>query len=109
MARPQLGWSPTPSRTTLGHYDPSHHVIVISRLFDSQKAPRLIVKLIMFHEMLHLKYPAQHNAARRCVHTKEFKEAEMTFEGYRQAKAALKDFLESPFLAGQDPGLNQAV
>ncbi|MFL6352067.1 MAG: M48 family peptidase [Bryobacteraceae bacterium] len=95
MARPQLGWSATRSRTNLGHYDPSHHAIVISRLFDSETATRLIVEFIMFHEMLHLKYPAQHKAVRRCVHTKEFKEAEMTFEGYRQAKAALKEFLDS--------------
>jgi hypothetical protein len=101
MARPQLGWSPTRSRTTLGHYDPCHNVIVISRLFDTRKASRPIVKFIMFHEMLHLKYPAEHKAARRCVHTKEFKEAEMTFEGYGQAKAALKRFLESPVSAGQ--------
>jgi hypothetical protein len=109
MARPQLGWSPTRSRTTLGHYDPSHNVIVISRLFDSRKASRLIVKFIMFHEMLHLKYPAEHKAARRCVHTKAFKEAEMTFEGYGRAKGALKEFLESPVLAGQEQNLDQAV
>jgi SprT-like family len=96
MARPQLGWSPTCSRTTLGHYDPSHNVIVISRLFDSRRASRTVVKFIMFHEMLHLKYPAKHRAARRCVHTREFKEAEAAFEGYRQAKAALREFLESP-------------
>jgi hypothetical protein len=109
MARPQLGWSPTRSRTTLGHYDPSHNVIVISRLLDSRKAPRLIVKFIMFHEMLHLKYPAEHKAVRRCVHTKAFKGAEMAFEGYQEAKTALKEFLESPRRAGQDQSLDQAV
>jgi hypothetical protein len=102
MVRPQLGWSPTCSRTTLGHYDPSHNVIVISRLFDSRKASRTVVKFVMFHEMLHLKYPAEHGAARRCVHTKEFKEAEAAFEDYRRAKAALREFLESPGFTGQD-------
>jgi hypothetical protein len=49
----------------------------------------------MFHEMLHLKYPTQHKAARRCVHTKEFKEAERGFEHYQHAKAALRRFLDS--------------
>jgi len=102
MGRPQLGWSPTCCRTTLGHYDPSHNAIVISRLFDSRKASRIIVNFIMFHEMLHLKYPTEHKAVRRCVHTKKFKEAERTFEGYQQAKAALRDFLERPVLAVQD-------
>jgi hypothetical protein len=101
MARPQLGWSPTCSRTTLGHYDPPHNAIVVSSLFDSRKASRVIVKFIMFHEMLHLKYPAEHKAARRCVHTKDFKEAEREFEGYDQAKTALREFLESCVLAGQ--------
>jgi hypothetical protein len=95
MARPQLGWSPTCSRTALGHYDPSHNVIVVSSLFDSEKVPSVIVKFIMFHEMLHLKYPTQHKAARRCVHTKEFKEAERGFEHYQHAKAALRRFLDS--------------
>ncbi|MGI8962054.1 MAG: M48 family peptidase [Bryobacteraceae bacterium] len=109
MARPTLGWSPTCSRSTLGYYDPCHNVIVVSRLFDSEKASRLIVRFILFHEMLHLKYPAEHKAGRRCVHTKEFKEAEMAFEGYRHAKAALKEFLESPALAGQDHSVLQAV
>jgi SprT-like family len=101
MARPQLGWSPTCSRTTLGHYDPCHHAIVISSLFDSKEASRVIVTFIMFHEMLHLKYPTEHKAARRCVHTKEFKEAEREFEGYRQAKATLQDFLETHVLGVQ--------
>jgi hypothetical protein len=32
MARPKLGWSRTKSRTLLGHYDPSHHAIVLSRI-----------------------------------------------------------------------------
>jgi hypothetical protein len=30
MAEPQLGWSVRPSRTTLGHYDPPHHAIILS-------------------------------------------------------------------------------
>src|ERR1700761_7805265 len=39
MPRPRLGWSLRPSRTTLGHYDPSHNAIVLSSLLDSEKAP----------------------------------------------------------------------
>lgn len=95
MARPQLGWSLRPSRTTLGHYDPSHNVIVLTNLLDSASAPALIVKYILFHEMLHLRFPTEHRGARRCVHTRNFKEAEKEFEEYRKAKAELKRFLES--------------
>jgi hypothetical protein len=95
MARPRLGWSPTCSRTTLGHYDPSHNAIIISRILDSEKASRLIVRFIVFHEMLHLKYPTEQKATRRCVHTKAFKQAERGFAEYQQAKTALTQFLES--------------
>ena len=34
MARPSLGWSKQASRTMLGHYDPPHNAIVISRILD---------------------------------------------------------------------------
>lgn len=98
MARPQLGWSMRASRTTLGHYDPSHNVIVLTNLLDSEKAPQLIVEYILFHEMLHLRYPTEHRGARRCVHTKEFKDAEKMFEQYDSAKVELKRFLESGLL-----------
>lgn len=94
MARPQLGWSLRPSRTTLGHYDPSHNAIVLSQLLDSPNAPELVVKFVLFHEMLHLKYPTEHRGARRCVHTSEFKRAEKDFENYREAKMQLRSFVE---------------
>jgi hypothetical protein len=95
MAQPELGWSARPSRTTLGHYDPSHNVIVLTALLDSKTAPKIVVKFVMFHEMLHLKVPTQHNGSRRCVHTKEFKEAERALENYEEAKRELKRFLEA--------------
>jgi hypothetical protein len=94
MAQPQLGWSVRPSWTTLGHYDPSHHAIVLSSVLDSEKAPELIVKFVMFHEMLHLRYPTEHKGARRCVHTKDFKLAEKQFEEYEEASRQLKRFVE---------------
>ncbi|HEX4749632.1 MAG TPA: SprT-like domain-containing protein [Bryobacteraceae bacterium] len=94
MSQPQLGWSIRPSRTTLGHYDPSHHAIVLSAILDTDRAPELIVRFVMFHEMLHLRYPTEHRGARRCVHTKEFKQAEKQFEDYEAATKELKRFVE---------------
>jgi SprT-like family protein len=90
MARPVLGWSPHASRTMLGHYDPPHNAIVLSRILDRPVTPRLAVEYVLFHEMLHLVHPAEHNGARRCVHTKAFKEAEKQFEKLREAKALLR-------------------
>jgi len=90
MARPALGWSLRVSRATLGHYDPSHNAIIISKLLDSEKAPRLAVEYVMFHEMLHLRFPVDHKGARRCVHTPEFKQAEKQFPLFKEAKELLK-------------------
>ena len=94
MARPQLGWSVRSSRTTLGHYDPAHHVIVLTRLLDTVDAPKLIVSYIMYHEMLHLRFPTQHTRMRRCVHTREFKSAEKSFANFKEAQTELKRFLD---------------
>jgi predicted metal-dependent hydrolase len=90
MARPALGWSRFRSRTHLGHFDPSHNMIVISRIFDDVRAPRLALEYVMYHEMLHLRYPVDHSGARRCVHTPEFKAHEKQFPQFKEAKALLK-------------------
>jgi hypothetical protein len=90
MACPRLGWSPNESRTLLGHYDPSHNAIVLSRILDRADTPRVAVEYVLFHEMLHLRHPAENRGARRCVHTKAFKEAEKQFEKLKEAKAALR-------------------
>jgi hypothetical protein len=89
MARPELGWSHVRSRTRLGHFDPSHNMIMISRIFDDPRAPRLALEYVMFHEMLHLRYPVDHSGTRRCVHTPEFKAHEKQFPGFKEAKALL--------------------
>ena len=90
LARPQLGWSREASRSRLGHFDPSHNAIIISRIFDSPVAPALALEYVMFHEMLHLRYPVEHQGARRRVHTREFREAEKQFAKLKEAKELLK-------------------
>jgi hypothetical protein len=91
MARPDLGWSRTPSRTALGHYDPSHHAIILSRILDSEKVSKEAVEYVMFHEMLHLRHPVEHKGVRRRVHTREFNEAEKVFPDLARVKKLLKD------------------
>ena len=90
MACPILGWSPNASRTLLGHYDPSHNAIVLSRILDRPQTPLVAVEYVLFHEMLHLRYPVEHRGARRCVHTKAFKDAEKQFEKLSEAREALR-------------------
>jgi hypothetical protein len=95
MARPDLGWSRRPSRTTLGHYDPSHHAIILSSLMDDPAVDRLAVEYVLYHEMLHLKHPVDHRGARRCVHTHSFRTEEKLFEGLEEAKEILKKLCAS--------------
>jgi hypothetical protein len=90
LGRPLLGWSRGASRNQLGHFDPSHNAIVISRIFDRPRTPALALEYVMFHEMLHLRYPVDHTGARRCVHTTEFKEAEKNFPRWKEVKEMLK-------------------
>ena len=95
MARPRLGWSVRTSRSVLGHYDPSHHTIVITNLLDSHKVSELAVRYVLFHEMLHLRFPVQHRGAKRCVHTREFKNAEKMFKDYKKAQQELKSLVNN--------------
>jgi hypothetical protein len=90
MAQPLLGWSRRPSRGMLGHYDPSHNAIILSRLLDNVQVPQLAVEYVLFHEMLHLRFPVEHRGARRCVHTREFKDAERQFARLNEAKQMRK-------------------
>ena len=90
LARPVLSWSRRASRRSLGYYDPAHNLIVISKLFDSAAIPHFLVDYILYHEMLHLKYPAEDRSVRRCVHTKQFKAEERRFPRYPEATQLLK-------------------
>lgn len=90
MGRPQLTWSRTHARNRLGHYDPAHNAIVISRIFDHPRVPRFVVEYIVFHEMLHLKHPVKLRGSRRCVHSREFVAEERAFPELDQAQRFLK-------------------
>ncbi len=90
MGQPQLGWSRGRSRSMLGHFDPAHNAIIISRILDHAKVPALALEYVMFHEMLHLQHPVEHGGMRRRVHTREFREAEKMFPGLKEAKEMLR-------------------
>ena len=90
LGRPLLGWSRRPARGMLGHFDPSHNAIIISRIFDNPALPPLALEYVMFHEMLHLRYPVDHHGVRRRVHTREFRQAEQAFPRLKEAKDLLK-------------------
>jgi predicted metal-dependent hydrolase len=90
MARPRMTWSGNDSRRSLGHYDPAHNTIVVSRVLDRPAVPRHVVEYLVYHEMLHLRHPVKLRGSRRCVHSREFKEEERLFPQFEEAKRYLK-------------------
>jgi predicted metal-dependent hydrolase len=89
LERPQLSWSRAAARASLGHYDPAHQAIVVSRLFDRPEVPRFVIEYLVYHEMLHVKHPVLHQRSRRCFHSAAFRAEEKQFPQYREAKRLL--------------------
>ena len=90
LARPQMTWSQDHARNSLGHYDPAHNTIVVSRVFDDSRVPRYALEYIVYHEMLHLKHPVKLHGSRRCIHPPEFVAEEKLFPHLAMAKRFLK-------------------
>jgi hypothetical protein len=90
LGRPELTWSGTIAKRSLGHYDPAHNTIVVSRVFDRKNTPRFAVEYLVYHEMLHLKHPVKVKGGRRCVHPRAFQQEEQLFPEIEQAKEYLK-------------------
>jgi predicted metal-dependent hydrolase len=90
LGRPRMSWSQNGARRMLGHYDPAHNAIIVSRVFDHASMPRYVVEYIVYHEMLHLKHPVRLRDGRRCVHSAEFRAEERLFPRLHDAKKFLK-------------------
>jgi predicted metal-dependent hydrolase len=80
------------SRTILGHYDSAHATIIISRVLDSPTVPSYLVEYLVYHEMLHIRYPVERRGHRRVVHSQEFRAAEKKFPRYEQVRRKLRRF-----------------
>ena len=91
LRKPTLGWSPGKPRRMLGHYDPVHDAIAISRVFDRPDAPPQLLEYVLYHEMLHVKYPSEMHRGRRCVHSPAFKAEERRFPDFEEVKLMLRD------------------
>jgi hypothetical protein len=90
MARPQMTWSGNRALRRLGHYDPAHNTIVVSRVFDGPRVPRYAIDYLVYHEMLHLRHPVKLRGNRRLVHPATFREEENLFPHLAEAQAFLK-------------------
>lgn len=85
----KIGWSLRQSRSVLGHFDPAHRVIVINRKLDHAQVPPFALEFLIYHEMLHLKFPPLRRSGRRVFHSYEFREAEMKFPRFAEARKKL--------------------
>jgi hypothetical protein len=90
MARPQMTWSGNKALRSLGHYDPAHNTIVVSRVFDGPRVPRYAIDYLVYHEMLHLRHPVKLRGSRRVVHPAAFREEEKLFPQLEAAQEFLK-------------------
>lgn len=86
LERPTLTWSQRRTRRILGHHDPVHDTIVISKTLDADDVPIWFVEYILYHEMLHIKHPARLIHGRRYYHTNAFRTEEQRFPHYEQAQ-----------------------
>lgn len=82
----RLGWSLKKSRRILGHFDPSHRSITLSRWLDHPRVPEVVVRFVLFHEMLHAKLLARSFFDVRNPHSRQFREEEQAFRGHEEAR-----------------------
>lgn len=90
LGRPNLTWSESVAKRSLGHYDAAHNTIVVSRVFDRPSSPRYAIEYLLYHEMLHLKHPVKMRGLRREVHSRAFKADEALFPQLQEALAFLR-------------------
>lgn len=91
IEKPELSWSARKTFRILGHHDPAHKAIIISRTLDAPDVPKFVVEYVMFHEMLHVALPTEHVNGRRLNHTPKFRQEERKFLYYNEAESWIAD------------------
>lgn len=89
---PEISWSEGTSRRVLAFYDSAFNKIVVNSKLDRQGVPEYVIDYLVFHELLHVKYPTtfKDESVRRCVHSREFRQDEKKFVLYDLADAWLE-------------------
>ena len=90
LQMPTLGWSRKKSYWRLGFYDEDRQLLVISRVFDQRGVPEDIVRYLVYHEMLHIHFPAERKNGRRIIHPPAFRKKERMFPDYDPIQNWLK-------------------
>lgn len=90
IKKPTLTWSQKKTYSILGHHDPTHETIVISKSLDNAGVPPFVVEYILYHELLHIVHPIVMVNGRQRKHSAAFKKDEKLFAQYAQAERWLK-------------------
>lgn len=91
-----LSWSIRQTSRVLGHYDPAHEAIVISKTLDQPNIPSYVVDFVVFHEMLHAFLGESIHNGKRQTHGSHFRSAEKDFVEYQRATDFIEKVLRSP-------------
>ncbi len=75
------------ARRTLGSYCGDNNTIRINPMLDNKRVPRYFLEFIVYHEMLHADIGIRTDAARRLMHSNEFRRREKMFAHYDRAIA----------------------
>ncbi|ABJ75937.1 M48 family metallopeptidase [Leptospira borgpetersenii] len=95
----EIFWGKSKSTTRLGHYDPTHKMIVINPILSLESVPNFVLEYIVFHELLHVHFPIIRKKGRNVIHSREFKTFEKKFSDYKRANVWLKsEFYRTMFL-----------
>lgn len=75
------------SKVNLGLYQDTLRLIKINSILDSREVPRVVLKFVVYHEMLHaVSPPYVDEQGTNRIHSKEFKLLERRFKQYEEAK-----------------------
>lgn len=82
------------NQLNLGLYHDTLKLIKVNRIMDNEHFPEFFVRFVIYHEMLHEKYPAYvDKRGINRIHHPEFKQCERQFKEYALAKGWLKQNL----------------
>ena len=87
---PTLAWVAESPAKRLGYYFDPLDLLVVNRVFDSERVPRYVLEFVVYHELLHHIDAESGKRARRVQHTRRFREQERRFSSYATAEEWLR-------------------
>lgn len=83
---PTLAWVDESPARRLGYYFEPFNLLVVNRVFDTERVPRYVLEFVVYHELLHHIDAESGRMMRRVHHTKDFREQERRFSSYAEAE-----------------------